>query len=153
MGIGHDTHRLGQGEDHERETDASRATALGHLRDQQFEAVGREARIRNEVASRTETIARIEPDPNQPRKKIDPTHLQELTASVRKLGILQPITVRFTILADGSLGDVQVVESSGATLLDMAAKRAVYSAQPFGPLPKSYGTTSYTIQAIFKPSS
>src|SRR5207244_2634539 len=32
----------------------------GHLRDQQFEAVGREARIRNEVASRTETIARIE---------------------------------------------------------------------------------------------
>lgn len=65
----------------------------------------------------------------------------------------QPITVRFTILLDGSLGDVQIVESSGATMLDMAAKRAVYSAAPFGPLPKSYGTTSYTVQAIFKPSS
>src|SRR3989475_3703572 len=34
--------------------------AIEHLREQQFEAVGREARIRNEVASRTETIARIE---------------------------------------------------------------------------------------------
>lgn len=65
----------------------------------------------------------------------------------------QPITIRFTILGDGSLGDVQVVESSGATLLDMAAKRAIYSAAPFGPLPKSYGTTSYTIQGIFRPSS
>ena len=47
----------------------------------------------------------------------------------------------------------EVVESSGATLLDLAAKRAIYSAAPFGPLPKSYGTTSYTIQAVFRPSS
>jgi protein TonB len=65
----------------------------------------------------------------------------------------EPITVRFTILADGSLGDVQIVESRGATLLELSAKRAVYSAAPFGPLPKSYGTSSYTVQAIFRPSS
>ncbi len=65
----------------------------------------------------------------------------------------QPITVRFTILADGTLGSVDTVESSGSSLLDLAAKRAVYSAAPFGPLPKTYGTTTYTVQAVFKPSS
>lgn len=65
----------------------------------------------------------------------------------------RPITVQFTILQDGSLGDVTILETSGATLLDLAAKRAIYSAAPFGPLPKSYATTSYTIQAVFRPSS
>ena len=40
-------------------------------------------------------IVLIEPDPNQPRKKIDPVHLTELTQSVRRHGILQPISVRF----------------------------------------------------------
>jgi TonB family protein len=64
----------------------------------------------------------------------------------------QPITVRFTIQADGSVDNVEVLQSSGASLLDLAAKRAVYSAAPFGPLPKSYATTSFTIQAVFKPS-
>lgn len=40
-------------------------------------------------------IDRIAPDPDQPRKKIDPTYLNELTASVKRLGILVPITVRY----------------------------------------------------------
>jgi len=40
-------------------------------------------------------IDRIEPDPNQPRKRVDPEHLEELTRSVRRHGVLQPITVRF----------------------------------------------------------
>ena len=40
-------------------------------------------------------ISRIRPDPNQPRKKIDGTYLRELTASVKTLGVLQPITVRY----------------------------------------------------------
>lgn len=82
------------------------------------------------------------------QRKIWSIWMQQLRDDFR-----QPITVRFTILLDGSLGDVQIVESSGATMLDMAAKRAVYSAAPFGPLPKSYGTTSYAVQAIFRPSS
>ena len=38
---------------------------------------------------------RIVPDPQQPRKRIDPTYLEELTASVKRLGILQPIVVRY----------------------------------------------------------
>lgn len=40
-------------------------------------------------------INRIEPDPDQPRKRIDPLHLEELTKSVKRLGVLQPITVRY----------------------------------------------------------
>ena len=65
----------------------------------------------------------------------------------------RPITVRFTILPDGTVGSVDTVESSGSAMLDMAAKRAVYSAAPFGPLPKTYGTNAYTVQAVFKPTS
>ena len=65
----------------------------------------------------------------------------------------QPVTVRFTILADGSVEDAEVVQSSGAYLLDNAALRAVTTAAPFSPLPKNYETTRLTIQAVFKPIS
>jgi periplasmic protein TonB len=70
-----------------------------------------------------------------------------------KSGFTQPVAVTFTILADGSVAEVQVTQSSGASLLDMAAQRAIYSAAPFAPLPKSYGTNRKTIQAVFNPTS
>jgi TonB family protein len=62
--------------------------------------------------------------------------------------------ISFTILGDGTLedGSVRPVQSSGIQLLDNAALRAVYSAAPFGPLPKTYGTNRYTIQALFQPT-
>ncbi len=65
----------------------------------------------------------------------------------------QPVTISFTITADGTVTDVRVVQSSGIYLVDSAAQRAVFSAAPFGPLPKNYGTDRYTIQALFKPSN
>lgn len=40
-------------------------------------------------------IERIEPDPEQPRKVADLGAQEELNASVKRLGILQPITVRY----------------------------------------------------------
>jgi len=64
----------------------------------------------------------------------------------------QPVGVTFTILADGSVEDIRVIQSSGATLLDLAAQRAVHTAAPFAPLPKHYGTNRFTIQALFKPT-
>jgi periplasmic protein TonB len=70
-----------------------------------------------------------------------------------KSDFTQPVAVTFTILADGTVTDVETTQSSGASLLDMAAKRAIYSAGPFAPLPKSYGTNRKTIQATFKPTS
>jgi len=70
-----------------------------------------------------------------------------------KVGFAQPVAISFTILADGSVADVRVTQSCGATMIDLAAQRAVISAAPFGPLPKDYGTTRKTIQALFKPTS
>jgi TonB family protein len=71
-----------------------------------------------------------------------------------KSGFTQPITISFTILGDGSLedGSVRPLQASGIQLLDNAAQRAVYSAAPFGPLPKTYGTNRITIQALFQPT-
>jgi periplasmic protein TonB len=70
-----------------------------------------------------------------------------------KSGFVRPIGVTFTILADGSVTDVSVIQPSGATLLDLAAQRAILTAAPFAPLPKEYGTNRKTIQAVFQPTS
>jgi TonB family protein len=70
-----------------------------------------------------------------------------------KSGFTHPIGVTFTIMPDGSLADVKVTQPSGATLLDMAAHRAVINAGPFGPLPREYGQNPRTIQAVFRPTS
>src|SRR2546430_17474622 len=39
-------------------------------------------------------IADIRPNPYQPRRDLDPAALDELTASIRKAGLLQPVVVR-----------------------------------------------------------
>ena len=39
-------------------------------------------------------IARIQPNPFQPRKEFDPAELEELAASIREKGVFQPILVR-----------------------------------------------------------
>ena len=70
-----------------------------------------------------------------------------------KTGMPQPVTVSFTILADGNVSDIKLVQSSGAFLLDQAAQRAVITAAPFAPIPKDYGTNRIPITAIFKPAS
>ena len=72
-------------------------------------------------------------------------------AQQMRAGMPQPAIVSFTILADGSVSDVHVVQSSGVYLLDNAAQRAIISSAPFGPLPKDYGTNRITIQGVFKP--
>ncbi len=70
-----------------------------------------------------------------------------------RTGMTQPAVLSFTIAADGSVTTPEVVQSCGIALLDRAAQRAILTAAPFGPLPKNYGTTQYTIQGIFKPGS
>ena len=40
------------------------------------------------------SIERIRPNPNQPRKSFDPEALEVLTASIRTVGVLQPVVVR-----------------------------------------------------------
>jgi len=43
----------------------------------------------------TIALNRIRPDPDQPRRRLDTDAQKELTDSVKRLGVLQPITVRF----------------------------------------------------------
>jgi ParB family chromosome partitioning protein len=45
-------------------------------------------------------IGDLNPDPNQPRKSMDPQALEELTASVKTYGIIQPLL--FRVDADSS---------------------------------------------------
>ncbi len=70
-----------------------------------------------------------------------------------KSGFSQPIAVSLTITETGALEEVRVVESGGVPMLDSAAQRAVYSAAPFTPLPRSYGTNRLTIRAVFRPGT
>jgi hypothetical protein len=49
-------------------------------------------------------IIDIKPDPDQPRKYMDPQALEEMAASVKQLGILQPVLFR-----QGEQGDVILV--------------------------------------------
>jgi protein TonB len=67
-----------------------------------------------------------------------------------KSGFTQTVGVTFTILPDGSVTGVRVTQPSGASLLDMAAQRAILNAAPFGPLPREYGQNPRTIRALFK---
>lgn len=70
-----------------------------------------------------------------------------------KAGFSQPIGVTFTIQSDGNVTNVRITQTSGASLLDMAAQRAVLNAAPFGPLPRDYGQSTRTIEAYFRPTS
>lgn len=71
-----------------------------------------------------------------------------------KPGFAQPVVVSMTINADGSLveGSVRTLQSGGSTVLDLAAQRSVYTAAPFAPLPRTYGTNRITIQVVFQPT-
>jgi TonB family protein len=69
-----------------------------------------------------------------------------------KTGYTQSVGITFTIQPDGTVTDVRLTEPSGASLLDLAAQRAVFNAAPFGPLPREYGQKPFTIRALFKPT-
>ena len=62
------------------------------------------------------------------------------------------VKVSFTIHRDGSVDEVEVIESSGSAALDRLAERAVISTQ-LGPLPNSYEKETLVIHANFKPIS
>ena len=68
-------------------------------------------------------LAELQPDPTQPRKYLDPLALEELTASVGQVGIIEPIVCR----QDQSTGLVYVVAGERRCA---AARKAGLSAVP-----------------------
>src|SRR5437879_77520 len=50
-------------------------------------------------------IAEVRPNPYQPRRDVDPAALDELTASIRKAGLLQPVVVRQAPVGSGGAGN------------------------------------------------
>jgi TonB family protein len=66
----------------------------------------------------------------------------------------QPVIVTFSLNPDGSvpLASVQITQSSGVAMLDLAARRAVQTAAPFSAFPKDYANRPITIQAEFRPT-
>jgi ParB family chromosome partitioning protein len=54
-------------------------------------------------------IADIRPNPFQPRRDVDPAALDELTASIRKAGLLQPVVVRQAPASRGANGGFELI--------------------------------------------
>jgi protein TonB len=61
-----------------------------------------------------------------------------------------PVVVMFTILRNGQVKNVRVVQRSGMSLLDSSAERAIYDAAPFAPLPSEYEGSEATIEFWFE---
>ena len=60
----------------------------------------RAAGVRDLVDAKEIDLERIAPDPDQPRQTFDEEALDELAASIRKEGVLQPIAVRYDESSD-----------------------------------------------------
>jgi protein TonB len=60
------------------------------------------------------------------------------------------VKVSFKIHRDGSVDEVEVIQTSGSAALDRLAERAVISTQ-LGPLPNAYDKESLVVHANFKP--
>ena len=54
-------------------------------------------------------IADIRPNPYQPRRDVDPAALEELEASIRKAGLLQPVVVRPVSRGGGDNGSFELI--------------------------------------------
>ncbi len=73
----------------------------------------------------------------------------EYPRAAAEMGQEGRLTLRFTILKDGRLAGVWLVQSSGYRLLDQEAIRAVKAAAPFNPIPDRLKTDHLNIMANF----
>jgi protein TonB len=71
-------------------------------------------------------------------------HYPEIAAVSGYQGTLY---IKFDILKDGSLGDVEVLKSSGYKILDDEAMRSIRASAPFQPLPDEWKMERYSIRA------
>lgn len=64
-------------------------------------------------------------------------------------GIYGDLIIKFSIKKNGSLGDIEVVRTSGHKSLDDAAIKALKDGAPYWPLPEEWGIETYTIVGHF----
>ena len=76
-------------------------------------------------------------------------HIWIYPPSAAARGISGDLLIRFTIMKNGKLGEVELVRTSGHKDLDDAAIKALKDASPFWPLPESWGMDSYSIDGHF----
>ena len=62
-------------------------------------------------------------------------------------GLQGTLYIQFNIMKDGSLGDLELLRSSGYKILDDEALRAIRNSAPFQPLPDGWKMDHYTIRA------
>jgi periplasmic protein TonB len=62
-------------------------------------------------------------------------------------GLQGTLYIEFNIMKDGSLGDLELLRSSGYKILDDEALRSIRDAAPFQPLPDEWKMDHYTIRA------
>lgn len=62
-------------------------------------------------------------------------------------GIQGVLFLRFDIMKDGSLGNLELLKSSGYKILDDEALRAIRASAPFQPLPDEWNMERYPIRA------
>jgi TonB family protein len=58
--------------------------------------------------------------------------------------------IRFRILRDGTIADVELERSSGLPFVDRAAQRAVLASSPLPPLPSEFGGGHLGVHLIFE---
>ncbi|MGA2593925.1 MAG: TonB family protein [Bryobacteraceae bacterium] len=61
-----------------------------------------------------------------------------------------PVIVTFDLQRDGSVRNVRVAQSSGNSVLDYSAQRAIYDASPLPALPSAYERNDATIEFWFE---
>ncbi len=69
------------------------------------------------------------------QRKVERIGTLNYPAEARARNLYGKLTLKVSIRADGSLEKVQLLESSGIPMLDLAARKIVHLAAPFAPLP------------------
>ncbi len=70
-------------------------------------------------------------------------------SEARELLIEGRLLLVFSLLKDGTMQAIQILDSSGREILDQEACRAVRSASPFPPFPEHIGVQRLNIRAVF----
>jgi TonB family protein len=74
---------------------------------------------------------------------------EEMPRPLLQTGMKGVVTIRFTIHRDGSITEVNIINSSGVAPYDYAAKKAIELASPLKPLPPDFPKETEHVTAMF----